>query len=95
MRLRGEVRDEVNMAEVRYENGTFDVDAEIIGRGLGLEPERIPAMMRNGEIGSGAERGEDEDAGRYRLTFVHGNDRFHLIVDEDGRILQGAPPIDD
>lgn len=77
------------MAEVQFQNGTFDVDAGIIGRGLGLEAERIPVMMRSGEISSRTERGEGEDAGRYRLTFFHGNDRFQLIVDENGRILAG------
>lgn len=83
------------MTKVQFENGTFDVDAEIIGRGLGLEPERIPAMMRNGEISSRAERGEGEDAGRYRLTFFHENNRFYLIVDESGRILEDPPRADD
>lgn len=83
------------MTEVQFENGTFDVDAEVIARGLGLESERIPAMMRNGEISSRSERGEGKDAGRYRLTFFHGNNRFYLIIDETGRILEGPPSADD
>lgn len=83
------------MTEVQFENGTFDVDAKIIGRGLGLDAERIPAMMREGEISSRSERGEAEDAGRHRLTFFHGNNRFHLVVDETGRILEGPPRADD
>ena len=83
------------MAEIEFENGTFDVDAEIIGRGLGLDPEGIPAMMRNGEISSRCERGEGEDAGRYRLTFFHGEDLFHVIVDKGGRILESSAKLDD
>ena len=33
------------------------------------------------------ERGVDEDAGRYRMTFFHENRRFRLIVDEEGNAI--------
>lgn len=78
------------MTEVHHEDGTFEVDAEIIGRGLGLQPDRIQPLMREGEITSRTEIGEGEDAGRHRLTFFHGERRFHLIVDEEGRILDNS-----
>ena len=83
------------MPEIQFENGVFDVDAHIIGRGLGLPPERIPSMMRDGEISSRSERGEGEDAGRYRLTFFHKKDRFHVVVDESGRILDSSAKLHD
>ena len=37
--------------------------------------------MRKGETTSLSERGVNEDAGRYRLTFFHNSRRFRLIVD--------------
>jgi hypothetical protein len=44
--------------------------------------------MREGKITSLCERGVDEDAGRYRLTFFFEHRRLHLIVDEGGNIIQ-------
>lgn len=75
----------------------FTIDAVDLGQLLGLEPEAVRAMMQSGEITSRFERGEGEDAGRFRLTFFHGQRRVTLIVDADGTVLQrsragGAPP---
>jgi hypothetical protein len=39
--------------------------------------------MREGKITVLCERGVDEDAGRYRMTFFHENRRFRLVVDEE------------
>lgn len=68
----------------------IEVDAGLIGRGLGLEPAQVPALMRAGKITSRCERGRDADAGRYRLTFFHGGRRLRLVIDEAGRVLQQA-----
>jgi hypothetical protein len=64
------------------------VDAVIIAEAFGLEAADVPALMRAGEITSLFERGENEDAGRMRLTFFHRSRRFRLVVDETGAILQ-------
>jgi hypothetical protein len=45
-------------------------------------------MMRKGEITSLCERGVNEDAGRYRLTFFHKSRRFRLVVDGTGTVIQ-------
>jgi len=45
-------------------------------------------MMRKGEITSLCERGMNEDAGRYRLTFFHKSRRFRLIVDRSGTVIR-------
>jgi hypothetical protein len=45
-------------------------------------------MMRDGRITSVFERGEGDDAGRYRVTFQDGAHRVRLIVDVSGRVLQ-------
>jgi hypothetical protein len=64
------------------------VDAAVVARAFGLDPATVPAMMRAGAITSRLEKGVDEDAGTWRLTFFHRNARFTLIVGDDGRILR-------
>jgi Family of unknown function (DUF6522) len=46
--------------------------------------------MREGKITVLCERGVNEDAGRYRLTFFYENRRFRLIVDEEGNAIRGS-----
>ena len=75
------------MTQIEFKDGAFDVDAALIARGLGLEAAQVPGLIRSGRIGSGCERGEAEDAGRYRLTFVYGERRLRLIVDGHGNLL--------
>jgi uncharacterized protein DUF6522 len=76
------------MAVVEFERGTLSVDAAVLGRGLNVEPSLVPVWMREGKITVLCERGFNEDAGRYRLTFFYENRRFRLIVDEAGNALQ-------
>ena len=67
---------------------TFQIDASILVRDLGLEPFEVQRLMHEGELTSRCERGVDEDAGRYRLTFFHGNRRLRLITDSTGQIIR-------
>ena len=75
------------MTKIDISDGSFDVDAATIGNGLNLDAGVIPALMKAGEITSACERGEGADAGRYRLTFLHGDKRFRITVDTAGAIL--------
>lgn len=75
-------------AEVEFLDGAFHIAAEAIAPGLGVPAETVPALLRAGEITSLCEKGLDEDAGSYRLTFFHGNRRLRLMVDERGRIFR-------
>lgn len=74
------------------------IDATDLGRLLGRPPEEVKRMMRDGAITTRFERGEGEDAGRFRLTFFEGEQRIRLIVDGSGNVLQtsrsrsGPPP---
>jgi len=70
---------------VVFEDGTLRIDAAVIGRGL---PSLVQVRMREGKITVLCERGVDEDAGRYRMTFFHDNRRFRLVVDEEGNAIQ-------
>ena len=76
------------MAVVEFEEGTLSIDAAVVGRGLNVEPCLVPVRMREGKITVLCERGFDEDAGRYRLTFFYRNRRFRLVVDEEGNVVQ-------
>jgi hypothetical protein len=76
------------MSKIDIELGTMQIEASIVAQGLELEPSRVQAMMRKGEITSLCERGVNEDAGRYRLTFFHKSRRFRLIVDGTGTVIQ-------
>jgi len=72
------------MELVKFEEGTLNIDAAVIGRGLNIEPSLVQVRMREGKITVLSERGVDEDAGRYRLNFFYENRRFRLVVDEEG-----------
>ena len=76
------------MAIVEFEEGALRIDAAIIGRGLNVEPFLVQVRMREGKITVLCERGVDEDAGRYRMTFFHENRRFRLVVNEEGNAIQ-------
>lgn len=66
----------------------FQIDAADLGPLLGLEPDKLKHLMREGRIGSLSEQGEGEDAGRHRITFRHEATRVQLIVNDAGEVLQ-------
>ncbi|MBP1804433.1 DUF6522 family protein [Rubellimicrobium aerolatum] len=77
-------------------DGGFVIDAEDLGPLLGLDPSRVPGLMREGRIVHRFETGEAEDRGRFRLTFVHGATTLRLVLATDGTVLEqsrilGAP----
>lgn len=76
------------MSAVVFEGGEFSVDAAEIAKGLRIHPAKMLAGMRQRRITSLCERGIDEDAGRYRLTFFYARRRFRLVVDEAGTIIE-------
>jgi hypothetical protein len=76
------------MNTIEFEQGAFTVDADVVAAVLGIEPALVQPLMRDGKITSVCERGVGEDAGRYRLTFVHANRAFHLVVDEEGHVIE-------
>jgi hypothetical protein len=66
----------------------FVVDAALIGELLRLAPSQVKDLMRSGQITSACERGLDEHAGEFRLTFFHGNRRARVSTNLEGRILR-------
>ena len=76
------------MKPVEFENGAVEIDASVIAEGLGIALPLLKKQMRAGKITSQSERGTDADSGRYRLTFFSEHQRFRVVVDEGGAILQ-------
>ena len=59
------------MSKIEIGQGSSHIEASVIAQGLALEPSRVQAMMRKGEITSLCERGMNEDAG-HRAHERHG-----------------------
>jgi hypothetical protein len=73
---------------IEISDDTFLVDAALIGKLLRISPTRVPALMREGHITSACERGMDEHAGEFRLSFFYRHRRARLSTDLTGRILR-------
>ena len=78
------------MSGIVLDQGDVQVDAAIIAAGLRLAPALVRPLMRAGRITSRLERGVDDDAGRYRLTFLHRKRQLQLVIDEDGQVIEQA-----
>ncbi|WP_299601193.1 DUF6522 family protein [uncultured Tateyamaria sp.] len=63
------------------------IDARDLGKLLEIAPADVQEKMRAGEITSKYEIGQDEDAGRFRLTFYCGGRRVRLTCADDGTVL--------
>lgn len=76
------------MKLVRIEGGGFEIDAAYLAQHFRLDPSEVPNLLRSQRIIARCERGEGDDAGRYRLTFRFGASRLSLIVDESGEVIR-------
>ena len=73
---------------IEFDGEAFSVDASLIAESLGVGAPLVQALMREGLITSRCERGVDQDAGRYRLTFFHDDRSVRLVIDESGEIVE-------
>jgi Family of unknown function (DUF6522) len=76
------------MSTVVFEEGAVSIDAAIVAKGLAIEPALVQPLMHEGKITSLYERGANEDAGRYRLTFFHQKRCLRLVIDATGNIVE-------
>jgi len=67
--------------------GGFTLDAALLAEGFGWTADEVTDFIRRGMVTSLVERGEAEDAGRWRLSVRCGNRRWRAVVDADGTIL--------
>ena len=75
-------------SHIEFREDTFVVDAAIIGELLHLPASSVQVLMRSGRITSACERGVDEHAGEFRLSFFCRSRRARLSTDIEGRILR-------
>lgn len=78
------------MSTITLADGNIDLDAALIAADFGLDCPGVLEAMRVGQLTAVYERGVDDDAGRHRVTFYHGNTRLRLIVDASGEVIQRA-----
>lgn len=76
------------MPLIEFEDGAVVIDAEVIAKGLGIEPELARMQMRTGKITSRCERGVDDDAGTFRLSFFTEHKRLRVIVNAAGEVIR-------
>lgn len=74
----------------RVEIGTngFVVAAEVLAKAFSLPAADIPRLMRERQITSRLEQGQDADAGNHRLTFFFGASALRLTIDGQGKIVK-------
>ncbi|TNE35268.1 MAG: hypothetical protein EP348_09355 [Alphaproteobacteria bacterium] len=68
--------------------GEFEIDAATVAQGLRLDISNLKEGLKDGGITCRVERGEEADAGRFRVTFFSENCEFRLITDSGGRVVQ-------
>ena len=73
---------------IEFRDDTFVVDAALVGELLQLPASRVQVLMRSGKITSVCERGVDEHAGEFRLSFFYRNRRARVRTDMEGLILR-------
>ena len=73
---------------IEMADGEVTIDAALIASDLELDLATVLEEMRSGRLTSRWERGIDNDAGSYRVTFFHRNRRLCLLVDANGQVLE-------
>ncbi len=76
------------MTRVERDGEGFVVDASLVAEILGLDVARVREGMQTGAITTMCEAGQGEDAGRWRLTFLHDGAACRLVIDAGGTVLR-------
>lgn len=80
-------------AAVEVNNAQITIDAEVLAPRLGLTVDALKQNMAKGLVVSLAETGQDEDAGRTRLTFRYRARVWRVVIEADGSLLEDPLPI--
>lgn len=73
---------------IEFRDDAFVIDAALVGELLHLPASGVQTLMHSGKITSICERGVDEHAGEFRLSFFYGRRRARVLTDLEGRILR-------
>ena len=77
---------------IRVEDGEITVEAEALAPKLGLTIEALKENMAKGLVMSVAETGQDEDAGRTRVTFRYRARAWRIVIGSDGSLFEDPIP---
>ncbi len=69
------------------QDGQITIDAHDLAPLIGCTPSQVPELMRAGKITSVYERGEGDDAGRFRVSFRYRAARVRFTCLEDGTVV--------
>ena len=72
---------------IRDADGSFTLDAARLASRFGWSEPELRNLMRRGLVTSRVERGEGEDAGRWRLSVRCGNRCWRAIILADGTMV--------
>lgn len=70
----------------RDDAGEFLLPADMLAARFGWPTQTLRDYMRRGLVTSRVERGEGDDAGRWRLSVRCGNRRWQAVVEADGTV---------
>ena len=76
------------MSQIRFTDQMIEIDATLIAKGLRMDPEALREAMQKGQVTRTVEKGEGEDAGRFRVTFYSPTCRLRLLFNAEGTLLQ-------
>ena len=74
------------------DGGEIAVEAEALAPKLGLSVEALKENMAKGLVMSVTETGENEDAGRTRLTFRYRARVWRVVIESDGSLFEDPLP---
>ena len=75
--------------ELVHSAPVIEIDAAPVAAGLGLTQADFRQLMDQRQVTVLCERGTGADAGCYRASFYYGERRVRLVVDAQGRVLDG------
>lgn len=75
------------------DDGEVTIDAEALAPKLGLTVEALKQNMAKGLVMGVTETGENEDAGRTRLTFRYRSRIWRVVIEADGSLFEDPLPV--
>ncbi len=78
----------VEMEPITFTDLLIEIDATLVAKGLRMDPDALRTALRDGRVTRKVEKGEGDDAGRFRVTFYAPTRRLRVLFTTDGTILQ-------
>ena len=76
------------MTQITFADQMIEIDANLVAKGLRMDPDALRVALQDGSVTRIVEKGEGEDAGRFRVTFFSPTCRLRLLFTAEGVILQ-------